>query len=155
MNKLVYHYTTFECLEKIIESGFLKVSPWEKKNKIKRPALWLTKNPHWENTATKGYFNGSTREIKTLTFEEQSSLLGCIKITLPFCNSYCNWGLFKRVSKQSVQLNNGLEIAAKRQGSNPEEWYVSFKDIPTSKIIGIDYWDGNKWEDILVEEIKM
>jgi hypothetical protein len=63
--------------------------------------------------------------------------------------------MFKLVSKETIDYCNKFELVAREQGSNPEEWYVSFKDIPTSKIIGIDYWDGNKWEDILVEEIKM
>ncbi len=155
MNKVIYHYTTFGHLEKIIESGFLKVSPWEKENKIKRPALWLSTNADWENSATKGFKDNTTGECRSLTFEEQSNIFGCIRIMLPFSNTFCNWKKFKCISEESIELCNQLEIIGKEQGSNPEDWYVSFEDVPTSKILGIDYWDRNKWEDILVKEIEI
>lgn len=152
MNNVLYHYTTFGYLENIVESGFLKVSPWEKKNKIKRPALWLSKNPDWDNTATKGYYDKETGQKRSLTFEEQSRIFGCIRITIPFSDKYCTWNKFKRVSKEPIELCNQLEIIGINQGSNPDDWYASFYDVATSEIIAVDYWDGNAWVDIHSDE---
>ena len=152
MKNVLYHYTTFGYLEEILNSRFLKVSPWEKKNKIKRPALWLTKNPNWDNTATKGYYDRETGERRSLTFEEQSTIFGCIRITIPFKNTFCNWRKFKHVSKEPIELCNQLEIIGRKQGSNPDDWYVSFDDVAATEIIAVDYWDGKEWVDISIDE---
>ncbi len=154
MTQVLYHYTTFGYLEEIIESKYLKVSPWEKKNNIERPALWLTKNPNWENSATKGYFDKTTGESRYLTFEEQSYSFGCVRITIPHNVSFCNWDEYKLCSKEPINLTRELEKIGLQQGSNPEDWYVSFEDVPITEIIAVDFWNGVEWEDVLVEKIE-
>ncbi len=155
MNKLLYHYTTFGNLEKIIKSGFLMVSPLEKKNKIKRPALWLTQNPNWDNTATKGFYDKNTGKARSLTFEEQDSMFGCVRITIRYRDKYCNWETFKQVSKESIELRNQLEIIGIEQGSNPNDWYVSFEDVANTDFFAIDFWNGSKWENVFNEETEL
>jgi hypothetical protein len=152
MQKVLYHYTTFGYLEKIVESGFLKVSQWEKKNNIKRRALWLTKNPNWDNTATKGYYDKNIGKSRSLSFEDQSNMFGCIRITIPYSRNYCNWETFKRVSKEPLEICNQLEIIGIKKGINPDDWHISFHDVSTTEIITVHYWNGNEWEDIVNEE---
>ena len=83
MDKIIYHYTTIKQSLLIIESGFIKVSEWERKNNVKPPALWLSLNPLWENTATKMTKN-IFGETVSLSFEEQYIQFGCARFLIEF-----------------------------------------------------------------------
>jgi hypothetical protein len=147
MKNVLYHYTTELHLEKILDSGYLKVSDFEIKNKVKRPALWLSKNPTWEKTATKNVYDPNLGTTRPLTFEEQSIKFGCVRLTVPFCSTFCTWAKYRHVSKEPTQICDSLERIGIQQGSKPSDWYASFSNIPISKIESIEIWDGNEWVD--------
>ena len=87
----IYHYFAKSILDKIISSGRLKVSEWEKKNNLNPPALWLSTNPIWENTATKGVLNDFGYRVQ-LTKDQQFKLHGLARFTLEFKKEeLCNW----------------------------------------------------------------
>jgi hypothetical protein len=43
-NDLLWHYTTEERLDQIVESGWLNVSRAEKQMGLKKPAIWFSRN---------------------------------------------------------------------------------------------------------------
>jgi hypothetical protein len=136
MEQVIYHYTTIENFRKIIESGVLKVSDFERRIKVKPAACWLSLNPIWENTASKAIKNNETGETATLAFEEQHELLGCAR--------------FEYMTTLGIQ-----------QGSNPTDWYASFNSIPLADVLAFEIWDGSNWinhnddlEEVLCSENK-
>ncbi len=87
----IYHYTSEQHLSKILETGELTVSEWEKKNKVKPPALWLSLYSVWENTATK--LINENGKLRRLTKEEQHHKFGLIRFVLEFTKeTLSNWG---------------------------------------------------------------
>ena len=123
--ELIYHYTSGQHLEKILAKGELIVSEWEKKNNVKPPALWLSTNPIWENTATKLIIENG--EIKQLTKEEQYQRLGLIRFILEFKkNILCSWAKYKHKSNTTIQVYEKMEQDGIIQGANPKEWFASF-----------------------------
>lgn len=144
---LIYHYTSGNNLEIILSSGVLKVSEWEKKNNIKPAGLWLSLNPVWENTATK-----QVRElgrIRNLTKMEQHEKLGLIRFVLKFEKSaLCTWKRYKHASNTLLETYLKMEKVGIDQNANPDEWFVSFKNIPLSQCLRCEKWNGNNWETI-------
>ena len=81
---MIYHYSTLEYAVKIFETGYLKVSANEKSLGVKPSALWLSKNPVWEPSSSKGIIDHSTGESRSLNFQEQHSVIGCTRFIVPF-----------------------------------------------------------------------
>jgi len=146
--ELIYHYTSEHCLSKILEKGELIVSEWEKKNKVKPPALWLSLNPIWENTATKLVSENGT--VKRLTKDEQYQMFGLIRFVIEFKpEKLCSWGKYKYKSNTPQQVYEAMEKSGIEQGANPKEWFACFKNIPLTDCISIQKWNGNEWETII------
>jgi hypothetical protein len=146
--ELIYHYTSEQHLSKILETGKLIVSEWERQNKVKPPALWLSLNPIWENTATK--LINENGKIRQLTKEEQYQSFGLIRFVIEFKKeSLCSWGKYKYKSNTPVQTYEAMEKSGIEKGANPKEWYASFKNIPLSNCISCQKWNGKEWETII------
>jgi len=147
--ELIYHYTSGQHLEKILDKGELIVSEWEKKNKVKPPALWLSLNPVWENTATKliGDKYGNVREM---TKEEQHVNYGLIRFVLEFNKeTLCSWAKYKHKSNTPLKTYKQMEDTGIQLGANPKEWFASFKNIPLSKCICCEKYDGKEWQMLI------
>jgi hypothetical protein len=146
--ELIYHYTVKEHLIKILDSGELIVSQWEKKNNVKPAALWLSLNPVWEKTASKQVKeNGNVRQ---LTKEEQHQNLGLIRFVLEFKkDTLCSWAKYKHKSNTPIQIYESMEQVGLKEGADPNEWYVSFKNIPVSNCISYQEWNGKEWVTII------
>tara|TARA_R110001632_G_scaffold63888_2_gene152285 strand:+ start:240 stop:698 length:459 start_codon:yes stop_codon:yes gene_type:complete len=146
--ELIYHYTSEKHLSKILETGELTVSEWEKKNKVKPPALWLSLDPVWENTATK--LISENGKLRSLTKEEQHQKFGLIRFVLEFKKeNLCSWGKYKYKSNTPIQTYESMEQSGIEKGANPKEWYASFKNIPLSNCISCQKWNGKEWEAII------
>jgi hypothetical protein len=146
--ELIYHYTSEQHLSKILETGELTVSEWEKKNKVKPPALWLSLDSVWENTATK--LINENGKLRRLTKEEQHQKFGLIRFVLEFKKeNLCSWGKYKYKSNTSIQTYESMEQSGIEQGANPKEWYASFKNIPLSNCISCQKWNGKEWEAMI------
>lgn len=146
--ELIYHYTSEQHLSKILETGELIVSEWERKNKVKPPALWLSLNHIWENSATK--LINENGKIRRLTKDEQYQKFGLIRFVLEFKKeSLCSWGKYKYKSNTPVQFYEAMEKSGIEQGANTKEWYASFKNIPLTNCISCQKWNGKEWENII------
>lgn len=147
--ELIYHYTSEQYLEKILAKGELIVSEWEKNNKVKPPALWLSLNPVWENTATK-LVRDILGNVRQLTKEEQHKNFGLIRFALVFNkDNLCTWAKYKYKSNTTLKVYKAMEIKGINQGANPKEWFASFKNIPLSKCISCEKYDGKAWQMII------
>ena len=140
----IWHYTSESCVTPILSSGELRVSDWERKNKVKPPGLWLSRNPIWENSATKLVKeNGIQRR---LSLAEMHKDFGLIRFALPFNKAeLCTWARYKHASNTPLEMYLNMEIVGLRDGANPQEWYVSFKNIPLSQCISCEKWNGTEW----------
>ena len=146
--EFIYHYTSEIHLKKILETGELKTSEYERKNKIKPPALWLSLNPVWENTATKLVKTKSG--VRQLTKEEQNNLFGLIRFVLKFDEGkLCSWAKYRHVSNTPINVYLQMERAGVKKGANPKEWYACFKNIPLKHCIYCQKWSGREWETII------
>lgn len=146
--ELIYHYTSEEHLKSILETGELIVSNWEKINKVKPPALWLSLNPIWENTATKIVNNYG--QIKKMTKQEQFESIGLVRFVIHFDKTkLCSWKKYKHVSNTSQNVYEQMEKVGIEQGAIPSEWFASFKNIPLKDCISCQKWNGENWQTII------
>ena len=132
-------------MEKILKSGELQVSQWEKQNKVKPPALWLSTNPVWEHTAT-SMIKDDIGQIRGLTKDELHQMYGLVRFSVPFKKEmFCSWGKYKYKSNTPLNVYLSLERQGIIKGANPNEWYASFENIPLEKCIACEKWNGTKW----------
>jgi len=146
--ELIYHYTSKLHLVKILERGELIVSESEKKDKVKPPALWLSLNPVWENTATKmANINGT---IRNLTKDEQHQKIGLIRFVIEFKpNTLCSWGKYKYKTNTPPETYDAMEKSGIIKGANPKEWFACFENIKLKDCISCQKWNGKEWETII------
>lgn len=154
MNTYIYHYTHLKAAIAIAESGYLKLSQWEKENGIDPPALWLSMHPFWEFTATKLLMN-ENGVISPITFEEQHKQIRCLRFVLNFEEqNYLSWTAYKKVVRNTPQkMLEGMESKGISLGAQPSDWYASLKDIPISKVIACQIWDGENWQSFEINEL--
>lgn len=146
--ELIYHYTSGQHLVEILERGELIVSEWEKNSKVKPPALWLSLNPVWENTATKMIkVNG---KIKQLTKDEQHQKIGLIRFVIEFKpDTLCSWAKYKYKSNTPQHTYDEMEKKGIMLGANPKEWFACFKNIILKDCVSCQKWNGKEWETII------
>ncbi len=146
--ELIYHYTSEHHLSKILETGKLIVSEWERKNKVKPPALWLSLNPLWENTATKMVDDNGI--IRKLNKDEQYQRFGLVRFVLAFNKEkLCSWAKYKHKSNTPIQVYEAMEKDGIKQGAKPKEWFASFVNIKLTDCISCQKWNGKEWETII------
>jgi len=144
MQELIYHYTSENHLAEILQTGELRVSDWERKNKIRPPALWLSLNTEWENTATK--LISEYGNVRRMTKMEQHANFGLIRFSIPFDKgSLCSWGKYKYISNTPEDTYNEMEKSGKNVGAHPNDWFASFKNIPLKKCLSCEKWNGMDW----------
>jgi len=141
----IYHYTSGQHLTKILESGELRVSEWEIKNRVRPPALWFSLNTIWEPTATK--MTSKNGMLITLTKEEQHRMAGLYRFSIEFKEEkLCSWGRYKHVvSNTPLTMYRQMELSGIQKGANPKDWYASFKNIKLDQCVVLEKWDGKKW----------
>lgn len=144
--KLIYHYTSGSHLEKILQDGKLIVSEWERNNKVKPPALWLSTNPVWEQTATK-LMQAPNGEIRPLSKDEQHTMFGLYRFVLTYeKEKLCTWKKYKYKSNTTHLVYEAMEKAGTEKGANPDEWFATFENIPLKNCLKCEVWDGKTWQ---------
>ena len=139
----LWHYTAELRINEIIESGVIKLAT-KYLEKRERPAVWLSSNPVWENTATKMVNDGFN--LRQLSLEEMKIHFGLARIEVIPKDSYITWGKYKYDSGISARFYGMLESEGLRKQANPKEWYASFEPILKHEWLSIEIWKNNKWE---------
>lgn len=123
-----YHYTVMDRLQKIVNDGYLKLTP-DKKDLMKNEGgfVWLTIKPEWDLTAF------------LLTDKKTLDDAGRIRITLE------GWFPSHRKYINKLPHIKGLESQALKVGIDPNNWAVSNKRISVKKFTEIHIWVNNSW----------
>ena len=129
-----YHYTIMDRLEKILKSGYLKLTP----NKIdlyknEKQFVWLTKNSEWDKTV---FINNPIEVLNEA---------GRVRITI-----HGDYPSHTKYKTRLVSLER-LEASARRVGVNPRDWAVSTKKIPVKSFNAVEVWKDGKWVDYYFE----
>jgi len=142
--QLIWHYTTEDLLDQIVDCGLLRISQWEKQAKLPHPALWFSAHPEWEPTATKVAMDeeGNTRD---LTKEEQYEMTGLGRIGVVRTPDFVSWQQYRHSSGLHPQVVARIEQVALERDARLNEWYASFRSIPKAKWQTVEIWDGEKW----------
>ena len=139
MTEKFWHYTNGRRIDQIIESGQINLATaYIEKNE--RPAVWLSTNPLFENTATR-----LTKEGEDIPFND--SRLPAIRIEVRPSDKYVTWARFKHTGKISPRMAMHVEKVGRESGANPAQWYASFRPILMKDWLSIEIWDNStrKW----------
>ncbi|MBW0161805.1 MAG: hypothetical protein HYI21_00390 [Sediminibacterium sp. Gen4] len=147
---LIWHYTTKVHYPNIVNDGFLRPSKGDKIMGAK-PALWFSKNPIWEPTATK-LAGDSLGNIYKLTPQQQFESFGMIRFGIEFDDSLISWSRYKHKSNIKTEWYCHLEQSGIEQGANPKDWFVSFQRVTSDKWLTVQEFDGEKWKVLTLEE---
>lgn len=138
-NELVWHYTTGDTYDRIVESGLLcptaiGVVPPEK------PVLWFSEHPSYEPTAIKSLLRNGV--IHKLSVPELYRFGGGL------CRlGYSTAGLhhdrdLREVALISRDTWRGLMSSGRRQGGNPLHWWGTTEAIPLGRLV-VEMMDRN------------
>lgn len=147
--EIIWHYTTITAADNINVEQIIKVSETERKFGLK-PAVWFSKNPDWEPTATK-LVGDNLGNIRLMTKQEQFDNFGLCRIGIKFTDELISWAKYKHAGRIAPLKHEQMELDGINRGGNPKDWYASFNNIPAEKWITFDQFDGKKWLSIIQE----
>lgn len=147
IQKKFYHYTREDYIPAIINSEVIKFEKY-RFSESEKPIAWVSSNPIWENTATKCYSlpNG---KLKSLTFDEQVEISGCARIQIKPTFKLHNWSTISKLANMRKEHAKALEVAGKKMGGNPNEWFGSLVPIPIDEWLRIEIYQDGKWIEII------
>lgn len=142
MDEVAWHYTLAQFAKPIISTDFVLKA----KGKVGQlPAVWLSMNQHWDNTAATaviGVKADGTQEPVDIAacFQRRGELFrfGVLAEQFPM-----TWAEYR--AKVSEEVASHMETSAIELGADPAEWRVSIHDIPQNQWVAVEFWDGAKW----------
>jgi len=146
----LWHYTTKDRIQEIIESGEIRTSTENRTGQRESATLWLSSNPIWENTATKLTFDGGT--MRKLTKKEQHEVLGLGRIEVNTQNiSFFSWSTFVKNIAAKRHVARSMEVSGRTSGGNPNQWFGSTKPIGKEHFLSAEIWNAEEWIVIQTE----
>jgi len=146
----LWHYTTKDRIQEIIESGEIRTSTENRTGQRESATLWLSSNPIWENTATKLTFDGGT--MRKLTKKEQHEVLGLGRIEVNTQNiSFFSWSTFVKNIAAKRHVARSMEVSGRTSGGNPNQWFGSTKPVGKEHFLSAEIWNGEEWIVIQTE----
>lgn len=140
-----WHYTTGERFLSIVECGFLLPATALITSK-ERPVVWFSLNQEWEPTANKMLRSPDG----TLIFLDKEGTCkfggGLVRFGYPLERTI-RWPLLARKAKIPPTTRVGLELAARENGSNPNDWCGVLRPVPLDELT-IEVLDGEKWVSV-------
>ena len=125
---LLWHYTAWEHLAAICESGALKRTNVGAEGEA--PMLWFSSQQQWEPTATKLVVD-SARRVQRLTFQQQVELFGCVRFGLASDDSrILDWKAACALAGTPGKLKRKMEAYGQSVGANPAHWFATAVDVP-------------------------
>lgn len=137
----LWHYSKVGHLEKIFESGFLKLAT-AGVPATERPALWLSSNPKIEWTA---YPKEPLSELEKSEYRPIRFLLnpqvveaGTVKLV--------TWKKHKQKARMIKQHAKALEDVARDNGANCADWWCSYEPIALECFLSVDIIENGEWK---------
>ena len=140
----MWHYTTKDRLDEIIESKELRPSGANKTQSNEKATLWFSKHSVWEATATKNLMTEGG--IKSMTKQEQYEFCGLGRIQIDNSVKLSSWKHFKDFGGGKLKILKKLEQQGLSLGANPSNWFWTFEKVRIEKWITVEFWDGNSWQ---------
>lgn len=138
-----FHYTPENRIKEFIESGEIKLATPSVVAPDEKACAWVSTNPHWEHTATKGSTNDKG-EYKHLTFKEHKDWLGCARIEVKPIGLHA-WHDVKHLAKMDLEFAKQMEATGIQMGGNPLEWFGSLEPIKSENWIKIEVLKEGNW----------
>jgi hypothetical protein len=143
--KVVYHYTVGAHIEDILRDGVIRPAT-ANVPKGERAIVWFSSNPEWELTANKAWQEPSG-EIRHLDKDETRAKGGGLyRIAVAANTAPYNWQRLRFLSKMNPRIADSLEETAREQGSNPDEWFGTFKPVTDDTWLAIEVLTDQGWE---------
>lgn len=145
--KPLWHYTTYNLLLKIVEDGLIRCAT-EGIGRAELPAVWFTQRQSYEPTAVKVWVNPDGK-VRLLTLREMFELEGPVaRIQVSPETAPYNWVQHRNMSGVDTETAKRLARVAKREGSDPSLWRVSYEPVSNDKWLAIEVQKtyGARWE---------
>jgi hypothetical protein len=141
----LWHYTTGAKFISIVAAKQIKRV---KAGTGRRRAVWFTFRDSWEPTATKGIIDPSSPSgTRNATPEEMIERQGAlVRLEVPAGVAPYTWADFRR--EEDPRTADGLEAAAREQGSDPAEWRLSYHDVPIDRILCVEELRKGRWVQV-------
>ena len=144
----VWHYTVGKHYNNIVEDGYIRLAT-KYVSENEKPAVWFSSNTDWENSVRKTIQVEGREEYKDIARDELYKI-GITPVRLEIDTNdlkLYNWQEFKKVSNMNPKIVNSFENEIARSwGYNTNDWYVSFEQIPLSRIKSVETWNGKEWQ---------
>ena len=127
---ILWHYTVSSRLQRILADGVLKRATTGLR-KGERAGVWFTQRADWEPTATK-WLRDADGRFRAATMEEMVAL-GFARIGVAPDVARTTWAQHRRFGGLLWPDAEAVERNARQQGSDPEVWRASYRDVPRSQ----------------------
>jgi hypothetical protein len=140
---VLWHYTVSSRLEGIIADGLLKRGTTGLRAG-ERAGVWFTLRQDWEPTATRWRRDVDGR-VHAATMAEMVSL-GLARIGVAPEVARTTWSQHRRFGGLLFADAEAIERNARQQGSEPDDWRASYKDVPQALWLRVEMSaDGLTW----------
>lgn len=144
----LWHYTVGTKLLPILTTGRIKRAS-ARLMRPERAAVWFSIHQSWEPTATKILRNANGAEHK-MTIEEMVMYTGVlVRLQVPPTVAPYDWAHHRRHGRVDTRIADGLEVVARKDGADPSEWRLSYKDVSLHSVTSIEASrDGVTWMSV-------
>lgn len=145
-----WHYTLFATVTQIIASGMIRRAH-SNVTMGERQAVWFSCRETWEPTATKGLLNARTGDRRPATVQEMVYAGGALaRIEVAEATAQYTWRAHRQIGQVDARIADALESGARTDGADPEQWRVTYRDVPVESILSVDASeDGIDWRPMI------
>ena len=145
MPSTLWHYTTWDRLPHIVESGKLQTTNAGASHV--KPLLWFSANQGFEPTALK-MARLSNGQVIQLSFRQQLENFGCVRFGLSGGFENClNWRDACRYDGTSNAERRAMESYGRKIGGNPVHWFAVMEDISIDDL-ALEVWLDGGWHSV-------
>lgn len=141
----VWHYTVAVAMDEIFKERALKPATAGVPSGEK-PAIWFTTRSTWEPTASKmlRQVDGSLRNLTQQETETHGR--GLVRIEIEASTAPFSWAEHRRHGGVDRKTALALEQVARRHGSDPSQWRLSYDPVPITDWLGVDVLSAGQWK---------
>jgi hypothetical protein len=143
-SSMLWHYTTGQKIPLIETDGLILTSPNTCGGELQ--AVWFSRNPVWEKTSAKGWYNPATGARGAMTMQDHEEFCGGLfRIGVAPQTAPHDWNAFRKMSGILPKYASGLRNIAYGCGARISDWFVSFDPVPRSKWLCLERWENGVW----------
>ncbi len=139
-----WHYTKGVTLFHIINDGQIRRSA-QGVTGGERHCVWFSRCTTWEGSATMGVVGQGVRRDATIA-EMVTALGPLVRLEVSVQIARYTWQEHRQIGQIEPRSADVLEEAGRRLGADPGNWRVSYDDVSTKDVLGIEASeDGASW----------